>query len=181
MTAEANLRRHWEVGVCIQTEFIRATPETAAAIVERSKVWMDDLIPLVEAFGEGVAAPFRPLGSMCLEEQATVAHCPSLGRYSDLIRVCHAVCIYRLGKLFQKFDPVPPKPAEAKRPRRKPGVRPYHSPQVVQAVQDKIYQNARQGWDSNVQGTIKEVLDTLNLDADEYERAFERLQKTNRR
>ena len=109
MTAVAKLRRHRELGVSILIDFIEATPETANGIVERERAWMRDLIPLVEPFGDGIAARLEPLTPMHPHEQATVPHCAPLGRWPNLVRVCHAVRMHRLDELFQQFSPVPPK------------------------------------------------------------------------
>ena len=107
--AIARLRRHRELGVRILIDFIQATPETAAGIVERERAWMRELIPLVEPFGDGVAARFEPLTPMHPHEQSTVARCAPLDDWSNLVRVCHAVRMFRLDELFQRFEPVPPK------------------------------------------------------------------------
>ncbi len=125
MTAVAKLRHHRELGTRILIEFIEATPEIAAEIVERSLVWMRDLIPLVEPFGDGVAARFEPLTPMRPEEQATVAHCAPLDDWPNMVRVYHAVCMYRLDELFRQFGPVLPKFNEAKLA-KKTGRRPGH-------------------------------------------------------
>ena len=109
MTAEAKLRRHRELGVQILIDSIRATPETADGIVKRIRIWERDLIPLVEPFDHGVTARFKPLTPMHPYEQLTVAHCAPLDDGFNLDRFEHAVRMYRLDELFQKFDPVLPK------------------------------------------------------------------------
>ena len=107
--AIARLRRHRETGTDILFEFIKATPETAAGIVKCAQAWASDLIPLVEPFGHGRAALFKPLTPMKPEEQATVAHCAPLDEATNQVRANHAVRMYRLNELFKKFDPVLPK------------------------------------------------------------------------
>ncbi len=109
MTAIAKLRRHRELGLPIQSDFCEATPETVDEIVKRARAWAPELIPLVEAFGGGVAALFDPLTPMEPKEQATVARCAPLDRRSSQVRANHAVRMYRLNELFTKFDPVLPK------------------------------------------------------------------------
>ncbi len=125
MTAEAKLRRHRELGVQILIDSIRATPETADGIVKRIRIWERDLIPLVEPFGHGVTARFKPLTPMHPHEQLTVAHCAPLDDWPNMVRVYHAVCMYRLDELFRQFGPVLPKFDEAKLA-KKTGRRPGH-------------------------------------------------------
>ncbi len=109
MTAIAKLRRHRELGLPIQSDFCVATPETAAGMVKRAQEWKRDLIPLVEPMGHGAAALFKPLTPMKPEEQETVARCAPLDRRSSQVRANHAVRMYRLNELFNKFPPVLPK------------------------------------------------------------------------
>ncbi len=109
MTAVTKLRRHRELGVRILIEFINATPETAAEIVERERVWARDLIPLVEPFGDGIAARFEPLSPMLPDELSMVAGLLPLDDESNEARRCHAVRMYRLGQLFRQFKPAMPK------------------------------------------------------------------------
>ena len=105
----AKLRYHRELGVCLLIDFIQATPETAAGLVERASAWERDLIPLVEPFGDGAAAPFKPLTPMQLHEQLSVMRCAPLDEDATKARVEHAVRMHRLGELFRKFPPVLPK------------------------------------------------------------------------
>ena len=111
----AQLRRHRETGTDILFEFIKATPETAPGIVKRARAWALELIPLVEPFGDGPAALFKPLTPMEPKEQATVARCASLDKETNQVRANHAVRMYRLNELFEKFDPVLPKAPGGKR------------------------------------------------------------------
>ena len=60
----AKLRHHRKLGVRLLIDFIEATPETAAGLVERELAWMRGLIPLVERFGDRAAARFEPLAPM---------------------------------------------------------------------------------------------------------------------
>ncbi len=105
----AKLRYHRELGVRLLDNFIHATPETAAGLVERGNAWERDLIPLVEPFGHGAAARFKPLTPMHLHEQLTVARCAPLDDGFNLDRIEHAVRIFRLGELFNQIPPVLPK------------------------------------------------------------------------
>ncbi len=109
MTAVAKLRHHRELGTRILIEFIEATPEIAAEIVERSLVWMRDLIPLVEPFGDGIAARFEPLSPMLPDELSMVSGLLPLDDESNEARRCHAVRISRLDQLFRQFKPMMPK------------------------------------------------------------------------
>ena len=113
MTAVTKLRRHRELGIRLLTEFINATPKTApktaAGLVERERVWAHDLIPLVEAFGDGTAARFEPLSPMHLVELSMVAGLLPLDDKFNEARCCHSVRMYRLDQLFQQFKPVMPK------------------------------------------------------------------------
>ena len=109
MTDVARLRRHRKLGVRILIEFINATPKTAAGLVERERVWAHDLIPLVEAFGDGTAARFEPLSPMLLVERSMVAGLLPLDDEFNEARRCHSVRMYRLDQLFQQFKPVMPK------------------------------------------------------------------------
>ena len=109
MTAEAKLRHHRELGVQILIDFRQATSETAAGLVERGNAWERDLIPLVEPFGDGAAAPFKPLTPMHLHEQLSVAGCAPLDEEATKARVEHAVRMFRLVELFKQFPPVLPK------------------------------------------------------------------------
>ncbi len=109
MTAVAKLRRHRELGVSLLVEFVNATPKTAAGLVERERVWARDLIPLVEAFGDGTAARFEPLSPMLPDELSMVAGLLPLDDESNEARRCHAVRMYRLGQLFRQFKPAMPK------------------------------------------------------------------------
>ena len=105
----AKLRRHRELGVSILMDSRKATPETATRIVKRIHTWERDLIPLVEPLGDGVAAQFKPLTPMLLEEQLTVVRCPPLDDGFNLDRIEHAVRVYRLGELLKQIPPMPPK------------------------------------------------------------------------
>ncbi len=109
MTAVTKLRRHRELGVRILIEFINATPETAAEIVERERVWARDLIPLVEPFGDGIAALFEPLTPMHPDERSMVSGHLPLDDEFNMARVCHAVRMSRLDRLFRQFEPEMPK------------------------------------------------------------------------
>lgn len=113
MTPEAKLRHHREIGVRLLINFIEATPETPPKIVDelvkRESEWTRELVPLAEPFGELPAGPLEPLTPMDPHEQLAVAHlAPLKDAKANLVRICHAVRMYRLGKLFQKFDPVTP-------------------------------------------------------------------------
>ena len=90
-----------------------ATPDTADEIVERWNPWYLDLLQLVEPLGDGVAARFKPLTPMRPDEQMTVAYCAPLAEKPNLDRVCHAVCMYRLGEVFKQIGPVMPEDDEA--------------------------------------------------------------------
>ena len=105
----AKLRYHRELGVRLLIDFIQATPETAAGLVDREKAWARDLIPLVEQFGDGVAARFEPLSPMLAHELSMVAHCAPLDDTAQEARYCHAVRMSRLDELFKQFPPVLPK------------------------------------------------------------------------
>ena len=109
MTDVAKLRRHRELGVRLLIDFIQATPETAAGLVERANAWECDLIPLVEPFGDSAAARFKPLTPMHPHEQLTVAYCAPLDEEATKARIEHAVRIFRLGELFNQLPPVLPK------------------------------------------------------------------------
>ena len=79
-------------------------------MVERERVWARDLIPLVEPFGDGTAALFEPLTPMHPDEQSTVALCLPLDDDKfNMARVCHAVRMSRLDRLFRQFEPTMPK------------------------------------------------------------------------
>ena len=103
------LRRHRELGVQILIDFKKATPETAAEMVERNCKWERYLIQLVEPFGDGAAARFKPLTPMRPHEQFTIAHCAPLDEYSTEARICHAVQLYRLDELIERLPLVLPK------------------------------------------------------------------------
>ncbi len=105
----AKLRRHRELGVSILMDSRKATPETATRIVKRIHTWERNLISLVEPFGPGAAAQFKPLTPMLLEEQLTVARCPLLDDGFNLDRIEHAVRVYRVGELFKQIPPMPNK------------------------------------------------------------------------
>ncbi len=109
MTAVAKLRRHRELGVSLLVEFVNATPKTAAGLVERERVWARDLIPLVEAFGDGTAARFEPLSPMLPDELSMVAGLLPLDDASNEARRCHSVRMHRLDQLFRQFKPEMPK------------------------------------------------------------------------
>ena len=111
----AKLRYHRELGVCLLIDFIQATPETAAGLIERASAWERDLIPLVEPFGDGAAAPFKPLTPMQLHEQLSVMGCAPLDEDATKARVEHAVRMFRLGEFFKQFAPVLPKRAGRKK------------------------------------------------------------------
>ena len=126
MTAIAKLRHHRRLGVeLLLKDFLNATPETRDEILARWDVWYRDLLSLVEPFGDGVAALFETLTPMLPEEQTTVAHCPALDDYFDMIRASHAVCMYRLAEVFKQIGPVVPEDYEAE-PAKKTGRRPGH-------------------------------------------------------
>ena len=112
----AKLRHHRKLGIPLLMDFIKATPKTAAGLVERESAWARDLIPLVEPFGDGVAARFEPLSPMRANELSMVAHCAPLDDAAQEARYCHAVRMSRLDELFKQFPPVLPK-----RPGRKRG------------------------------------------------------------
>ena len=109
MTEIAKLRHHRLLGVQILIDFKMATPETAAEMVERVEVWERDLIRLVEPFGDGAAARFKPLTPMHPYEQLSVAGCMPLDEGSNNARREHAVRMYRLDDLFKQFPPELPK------------------------------------------------------------------------
>ena len=69
----AKLRHHRELGACLLNDLIQATPETAVGLIERVNAWERDLIPLVELFGVGAAARFKPLITLLPHEQLSVA------------------------------------------------------------------------------------------------------------
>ena len=124
MTPIAKLRRHRDLGVSIQSDSIRATAKTAGGIGRRIGKWEVDLIPLVNQFGDVAAAPFKPLNKLHPYEQLTVAGCALLDEPPNfnLVRVCHAVRMYRLDGLFQQLSAAPVvTPAPAKKTGRKPG------------------------------------------------------------
>ena len=158
MTAIAKLRRHRELGIPILEDFIRATPDTADEIVERWNPWYRDLLQLVEPFGDGVAARFKPLTPMDPDEQMTVAYCAPLAEEPNLARVCHAVCMYRLGEVFNQIAPVLPKD--------KGGRRPMDPPWIKKAVQDELLKQARQHRKRNKTEAIDKVISTIDFEED---------------
>ncbi len=105
----AKLRRHRKLGVQILTDFINATPETVDEIVKREHIWAHDLIPLVDPFGDGIAARFEPINVMHPHELSTVARGAPLDESSNMARFCHAARMYRLEEPFKQFPPVLPK------------------------------------------------------------------------
>ena len=124
MRITARLRAHRKLGTFLLIDFINATPETAAKLVEREAAWARDLIPLAEPFGDGWAARLETLTPMHPHEQLTVAGCALLDEPPNfnLVRVCHAVRMYRLDGLFQQLSAAPVvAPAPAKKTGRKPG------------------------------------------------------------
>ena len=137
----AKLRHHRELGVRLLIDFIEATPETAAGLVERESAWARDLIPLVEPFGDGVAARFEPLSPMLANELSMVAHCAPLDDTAQEARYCHAVRMSRLDELFKQFPPVLPK--------GKGGRRKYDD--------DTIVDKARAFWKSSGTGSKVEA------------------------
>ena len=123
MTDLTKLRRHRKLGTDILGDFINATPETAAKLVEREDVWTRDLIPLAESLGDAAAARLETLTLMHPEEFEVVASCVPLDEHFNLVRRCHATRLYRLDKLFQQLSTVPRMVAT---PARKTGRRPGH-------------------------------------------------------
>ena len=123
MTDLAKLRHHRELGTVLLGDFMNATPETAAKLVEREGVWARDLIPLAEPLGEAVAARLEPLTLMHPKEFEVVMPCVPLDDdHFNLVRRCHATRLYRLDKLFQQLSAAPVgTAAPAKTPGRHPG------------------------------------------------------------
>ena len=162
MTAIAQLRRHRELGVgLLLKDFVNATPKTRDEILARWEVWYRGLLSLVEPLGDGVAAQFEPLTPMLPKEQATVAHCPPLDDHFNMIRACHAVCMYRLGKLFQKFPPVMPEAAE---PATGAGGRPrYERPGLIEAVEAELSAQTARGEPRNKAAAYRAGLAPLGL------------------
>ena len=110
MTGDAaKLRHHRELGACLLKDLIQATPETAVGLIERVNAWERDLIPLVELFGVGAAARFKPLITLLPHEQLSVARCAPLDEETTKARREHAVRMSRLDELFKQFPPVLPK------------------------------------------------------------------------
>jgi hypothetical protein len=173
MSAFANLRRHRELGTELLGDFINATPETAAELVEREGAWMRDLVLLAAPLGDA-AARLEPLTLMRPHEYEVVMRCMPLDFPNfDNVRRCHATRLYRLDELFTKIPMVLPKD--------KGGRRPIDPPERIKAVQEALDEQKRQRRKPNKEGAIKKVLNTLDFgegpNGDTYDKAFERLKK----
>ncbi len=159
------------------------------------RAWARDLVVAAKPFSEVWAGKFKTIGHVTGAEdrfarryQRSAADKVANKRRLEAIYF-HAVQLHRLDKLLDKIESgavATPKPEDepakaaapkAARPRGKPGQRPKDPQERIAAVQAAIDEQKRRGLERNVEGTIIEVLDTLDLTADEYERAFQRLKK----
>jgi hypothetical protein len=103
----AKLRRHRKLGTDLLGDFMKATPETAAELVEREGAWMRDLVLLAEPLGDAAVARLEPLTILRPHEFEVVMFCVPLDPKFDMARKCHATRLYRLDELFQQLSTVP--------------------------------------------------------------------------
>ncbi len=158
MTAIAQLRRHRELGTELLGDFITATPETAAELVEREGAWMRDLVLLAAPLGDA-AARLEPLTLMRPHEFEVVMLCRPLDFPNfDNVRRCHATRLYRLDELFTKIPMVLPKD--------KGGRWPMDPPWIQKAVQDELLKQARQHRKRNKTEAIDKVISAIDFEED---------------
>ena len=106
MSPISELRQHRELGTTLLGDFINATLETAAELVEREAVWTRDLVLLAKPLGHA-ATRLEPLTLLSPHEFEVVMFCVPLGPKFDMVRKCHATRLYRLDELFQQLSTVP--------------------------------------------------------------------------
>ena len=100
MRITARLRAHRKLGTFLLIDFINATPETAAKLVEREAAWAHDLIPLAEPFGDGWAARLETLTPAPVVAPAPAKKTgrkPGHGAYDDAAAVAEMVRLVATG------------------------------------------------------------------------------------
>ena len=168
---------------------------TEAKLESASPVWTCALVAAAKPFSEVQAGRFETIGDISDGErffaQKYLRKADKVVTDESRRRAIyrHAVKLHRLDKLLRDIESgavaIPPaegEPAEAAaakavRPKGKPGQRPKDPQERIAAVQAAIDEQKHRGLERSMEGAIIEVLDTLDLTADEYEKAFQRLKK----
>ena len=154
MSAVDLLAAHREDGVdLLLHDFVPATPDTRASVLARWEKWYTKLLTLTAPLGIG--GQFKPLTPMGPEEQMTVAGCLPLDTHFNIRRVCCAVCLYRLGKAFQRLPLTPP--------RRESGRRYIDDHEVFQALLDELGEQSQRHEKENITKAANKVIDAVDF------------------
>ena len=160
-----HLRKVREEGVKILVALIEATPETVATVCAQEDAWKLRIVEAAEPFGANEAALFEPLGTIRLEETASMHGLRYLSyEHFDSLR-CHSARMFRLNELFRKL------PA----PKAKSGRKPIDDDEIV----DKAHQIMATQKKQNKKAALEKALYDMDppLAPEEYERAFDRIYK----